>query len=161
LNALGVLFGCVIGVLIVLMTTEIVLRFFGWGALPWLIEVTEYALCGGAFLAAPWVLRQGAHIRIDMLLTALPRRAAMRMERGLDLVGCGASLVFLYFAVVVVADSIRNKTVLFKSWWTPEWLVLFPVPVACALLAVEFALRAARVPGTVREEIDPTQRASL
>jgi TRAP-type C4-dicarboxylate transport system permease small subunit len=161
LNLSGVLFGCAIGVLIVLMTVEIALRYFGWGALPWLIEVAEYILCGGAFLAAPWVLREGAHIRIDMLLTALPRRIALRLEQALDAVACAASLVFFYYATLVVAESVRNKTVIFKSWWTPEWLVLLPVPIACALLAVEFAVRIARVRGVVRDSVDPAQRASL
>ncbi len=161
MDALGSLFGWTIGVLIVLMTAEIALRFFGWGSLPWLIEVSEYLLCAGAFLSAPWVLRKGAHIRIDILLTALPRRVAIRLEQAIDGIGCAASLVFLYYAVVVFADSWRNKTLIYKSWWTPEWLVLLPLPVACLLLAIEFALRLARIPGVVAELSDPTQRASL
>jgi len=134
---------------------------FGIGSLPWLIEVAEYVLCGGTFLAAPWVLRQGAHVRIDIVLTALPRRVSRRLEQFVDLVGCGISGVLFYYGCVVVAQAWRANGILYKSWWTPEWIVLLPVPVACLLLSAEFVLRFLRVKGVVSDAIDPTKRASI
>lgn len=161
LDATGAAFGIAVGLLILIMTADIAIRFFGIGSLPWLIEVAEYVLCGGTFLAAPWVLRQGAHVRIDIVLTALPRRVSRRLEQFVDLVGCGISGVLFYYGCVVVAQAWRSNAILFKSWWTPEWIVLLPVPVACLLLFAEFVLRFLRVEGVVSDEIDPTKRASI
>ncbi len=157
----GGVFGVVIGALAVLMTIEIALRFFNLGSLPWLIEVAEYLLCAGTFLAAPWVLRQGAHIRIDILLVSLPRAVARRLAQAVDVIGFGASLVFFYYAVIAVAESWSAKTIIYKTWWTPEWLILAPVPIACLLLSIEFLLRVFRVRGAVAEVIDPAKRASI
>lgn len=160
LEAAGSAFGIVVGVLILLMSADIGIRYFKLGSLPWLIEVVEYLVCAGTFLAAPWVLRQGAHVRVDILLTALPKGAARRLEQFVDLIGCGVSAVLFYYGCLAVAQSFNAKQILYKTWWTPEWIVLLPVPVACFLLFVEFVLRIFRVEGVVKS-IDPSQRASI
>src|SRR5262245_17652117 len=131
------------------MSADIAIRYFGWGSLPWLIEVVEYILCGGSFLAAPWVLRQGAHVRVDILLTALPAQVSRRIEQLLDIIGCAVSAVLFYYACIAVAQAWRTDAIIYKSWWTPEWIVLLPVPIACVLLFAEFVLRALRVEGVV------------
>jgi TRAP-type C4-dicarboxylate transport system permease small subunit len=160
LEATGAAFGIVVGVLILLMSLDIAVRFFKIGSLPWLIEVVEYLVSGGAFLAAPWVLRQGAHVRVDILLTSLPRQLSRRLEQFVDVVGCGVSAVLFYYGCIAVAQAAAAKAILYKTWWTPEWIVLLPVPVACFLLFVEFVLRIFRVEGVVKD-IDPSQRASI
>jgi TRAP-type C4-dicarboxylate transport system permease small subunit len=160
LGASGAAFGIAIGLLILLMTADIAIRYFGWGSLPWLIEVVEYILCGGSFLAAPWVLRQGAHVRVDILLTSLPARITRRVEQALDLVGCAVSAALFYYGCIAVAQAWRAGALIYKSWWTPEWLVLLPVPLACLLLFAEFVLRVLRVEGVVRAP-DALGRASL
>ena len=67
------LYGLVLGVLIFLMCVDILIRNVRMGSLPWLLELTEYVMYAGAFLAAPWVLRQGYHVRVDAVLTAVPK----------------------------------------------------------------------------------------
>lgn len=161
LEATGALFGIVVGILILLMSADIAIRYFKIGSLPWLIEVVEYLVCGGTFLAAPWVLRQGAHVRVDILVTALPKKAAQRLEQLIDVVGLGVSAVLFYYGFRAVLQSAGTNQILYKTWWTPEWIVLLPVPLACFLLCVEFVLRIFRVEGVVRQNLDPSQRASL
>lgn len=161
LDATGAAFGLVIGALILLMVLEIAIRVFGTGSLSWLIEVAEYTMAGGTFLAAPWVLRQGAHVRIDILLTALPKRITRRIEQFVDLAGCAVSALLLYYGCIMVLRAWQAGSVLYKSWWTPEWLVLLPFPAGCLLLFAEFVLRVLRVEGVVSGEIDPAKRASI
>ena len=161
LNATGAAFGIMIGILILIMSADIAIRFFGLGSLPWLIEIAEYVLCGGSFLAAPWVLRQGAHVRIDILLTSLPQSVSRRIEQFVDLIGCAVSGILFYYGCIVVAQAWRANAILYKSWWTPEWIVLLPVPIACLLLFAEFVLRFLRIEGAISDNIHPTKRASI
>ena len=42
----------------------------------WANEVTEYALYLITLLTAPWLLRRGQHVRIDMVLVMVPPRVA-------------------------------------------------------------------------------------
>jgi TRAP-type C4-dicarboxylate transport system permease small subunit len=155
------LFGLVLGVLIFLMCVDIAIRNLRVGSLPFLLELTEYLLYAGTFLAAPWVLRQGAHVRVDAVVTALPRRAAVRLEQAIDLIGLGIALVMLWYGALAVIDAWRSDLVARKTWNFDEWLLLLPIPVGSLLLALEFVLRIARVEGVVSEDRDPAKRASL
>ena len=65
----------------------------------------------GTFLAAPWVLRQGSHVRVDLLLiVAAEAQRAMRLEQFVDLVGLGIALVLLYYGVVAVRRRLSSPT---------------------------------------------------
>lgn len=155
------LFGVALGLIIALICLDVALRDFGLGSLPWLIELSEYLMYAGTFLSAPWVLRQGSHVRVDMLFVALPRRLAVRLEQAVDLVGCGISLVLLYYGSAVVADAWRNDMVAYKTWYVPEWLLFLAIPAGGLMLAVEFVLRFFRVRGVVKEEYSLTDRATM
>jgi TRAP-type C4-dicarboxylate transport system permease small subunit len=155
------LFAVVLGVLIFLMCLDIAIRNFRLGSLPWLIELTEYAMYAGTFLAAPWVLRQGAHVRVDAVLTALPKRYAVRMEQLVDFVGLGVALVLVVYGALAVIDAWAGNLVARKTWNFDEWLLLLPIPISGVLLAAEFVLRVARVRGVVADDYDPAKRASL
>ena len=61
-----------IGAMALLIAGDVGLRTAGWGSLPWSVEVAEYILFGATFLAAPWVLREGGHVRVDVLVRLLP-----------------------------------------------------------------------------------------
>jgi TRAP-type C4-dicarboxylate transport system permease small subunit len=161
LSFFGTLFGLVIGLIVALICLDVALRDFGLGSLPWLIEFSEYLMYASTFLAAPWVLRQGNHVRVDMLFVALPKKLAIRLEQLVDLVGLGISLVLLYYGSAVVNDAWRNNMVAYKTWYVPEWLLFLAIPVGALLLAIEFVLRFMRVQGVVRESYDITDRASL
>jgi TRAP-type C4-dicarboxylate transport system permease small subunit len=115
----------------------------------------------GTFLAAPWVLRLGSHVRVDAVLAALPKKFAIRMEQLVDAVGLAISLVLVYYGALAVLDAWSTNLVARKTWNFDEWLLLLPIPVSGALLAVEFVLRIARVRGVVADELDRAKRASI
>jgi TRAP-type C4-dicarboxylate transport system permease small subunit len=154
-------FALMLGALIFLMCLDIAIRNFRIGSLPWLIELTEYAMYAGTFLAAPWVLRLGSHVRVDAVLAALPKKLAIRMEQLVDAVGLAISLVLVYYGALAVLDAWSTNLVARKTWNFDEWLLLLPIPVSGALLAVEFVLRIARVRGVVADELDRAKRASI
>jgi len=155
------LFALALGVLIALMCLDIALRNLRIGTLPWLIEVTEYAMYAGTFLAAPWVLRLGSHVRVDVLLVSVPKRVAVVLEQIVDTVGLAMALVLVYFGGAAVLDAWNTDLVARKTWNFDEWLLLLPIPISGVLLAVEFVLRIARVRGVVSDDYDPTKRASI
>lgn len=161
LSAFSTLFGVAIGLLIVLMGADIFMRDLRLGSLPWLIEITEYTLYAGTFLAAPWVLRQGQHVRVDILLMSVSKRVAVRLEQFVDLCGLGISLVLLWYGASASIDAFRTDMIQFKTWNYPEWLLLLPIPLGFTLLSIEFVLRICRVRGVVKETYDIADRASI
>lgn len=161
LNLTGSIFGIAIAALIVLMSADIVIRFFGVGTLPWIIEITEYVLSGGTFLAAAWVLRQGAHVQVDILLVSLPFAIRHLVGRLNNIIGCVVSGVFLYFSCVAVTQSWSANSIIYKSLWVPEWIVLAPVPFGCLLLLIEFGFRLLKVGDRIDDLADPLSRGAI
>ena len=46
----------------------------------WSNEISELLLYAMTLLAAPWLLREGRHIRVDIVLRALPRASRLRLR---------------------------------------------------------------------------------
>jgi TRAP-type C4-dicarboxylate transport system permease small subunit len=163
--ALGMVVGVSLGAIAILMALDIFVRYFGFGSLPWVIEVTEYLMFAGAFLAAPWALRLGVHVRVDMLLTALSRPAARALERALDAVGFVVSAAMAAYGVRAVVEALTAKAggggMVYKTWTYPEWVLLLPVPIGMACLAVEFALRFFRVGAAAPQESAAADKTRL
>lgn len=144
LNGFGYLVAASICAMAVLITVDVGLRAFRIGNLPWLNEVSEYALYVGTFLAAPWALRLGAHVRIDIVVDSLPDRASQRLEQFVDLLGGGVTAVLFYFGCVGTLQAYEFGHMQFKTITLPNWPLLSVFAFAMLLLTVEFALRFAR-----------------
>src|SRR5580704_16336067 len=64
--------------------------------LSWADEISEYMLYLMTMLTAPWLLRQGRHIRVDILLHAIPARVGWYCEWITDVtaLACCSIMVF-------------------------------------------------------------------
>lgn len=144
IGMLGFAAGVALACLAVLITVDVTIRNLGVGNFPWLLEVSEYVLFGATFLAAPWVLRENAHVRVDLLLTAVPK-AAGRLLAGLaDVLGLVISGVLTWYALRVTAEAVERGDLIFKELVVPEWPFFLVVVVSGGLLIAEFALRLAK-----------------
>ena len=141
--------------MVALVTADIVLRNTLGIGFAWSNEATEYALYLITLLTAPWLLRRGQHVRIDMMLVIVPPRLAWACEAAADLVGLAASLVLVWYGTVMTAQSARLGSLTIKNLVFPEWWLLAPLPICFALLALEFIFRFYRLmdaPRTRRHE---------
>lgn len=115
------------------------------GSLPWSNEVSELMLFLITMLVAPWLLRQGQHIRVDVVLQAIPPRLAWFFEWIGDLIGLACCLVIAWFATQAAWSSYTSGALNIKTLVTPEWWSLLPLPVVFVLLAVEMVFRMVRL----------------
>jgi TRAP-type transport system small permease protein len=136
--------------MVAIVTADIVLRNTLRTGFGWANEITEYALYVITLLTAPWLLRCGQHVRIDMILAIVPPRLAWLMEAAADLVGLAASLVLVWYGTVMTAQSARLGSLTIKNLVFPEWWLLAPLPICFALLALEFVFRFQRLIGAPR-----------
>ena len=140
--------------MVMLVTADILLRNFGRGGFVWATEVSEYALYLMTLLVAPWLLRRGQHIRVDLVLGLLPTRVAWLIEAASDVVGFAVCLTMLRYGWLMTYESWRLGSITIKNLIFPEWWLLAPLPLAFALLAVEFVFRFHRLMGerAIRQE---------
>ena len=144
LQALARVAGVLLGVMALAVTLDVVARNLRLGNTGWVVELTEYSLPVATLLVAPWLLHRNEHVRLDVFVVALPRRAALALERLADAIGIVICAVFIWYGVKLIFDSARLGSMVVKTLAIPEWWQYALMPVAFGLLAVEFARRLLR-----------------
>lgn len=144
-DALAVIAALILFGMVILVTADILLRNILIRGFVWANEVSEYALYMMTLLTGPWLLRRGQHVRLDLVLGAVPRRAAWMMEAAGDVLGFVVCLAMVYFGFLMTAEAWRLGSITIKNLIFPEWWLLAPMPAIFILLAIEFVFRFHRV----------------
>jgi TRAP-type transport system small permease protein len=148
LDALMTLAAVLVLIMTVTIGADVALRNVGAGGLPWSTEVSEYILYLITLMSAPWLLRRGQHIRVDIILRALPRGLAYAMEWVADTLGLACAIYFVVYGWRIAAASYSANAISLKTLVLPEWWLLVPMPVAFVLVAIEFVFRMHRLAGS-------------
>ncbi len=142
--------GCALVFLMMLVIcTDVLLRNTALVAsmrgLAWANDLTEAGLYLTTMLAAPWLLRRGQHIRVDIVLRAIPKRPAWYCEWIADLVALACCLVMVAYGTRMTWASFKSGAMTIKTLVTPEWWLLAPLPVTFLLLSIEMLFRMRRL----------------
>lgn len=125
-----------------LITADVLTRNLALGfGIPGVIELTEYGLFLVTVLAAPWALKLGAHVAVEIVVDAIPPAFARGAERLANLVGLGVSGALLYAGTLAAWKSFDGGRLVFKTFVFPEWWLLAPLPFCAAILGIEFLAR--------------------
>jgi TRAP-type C4-dicarboxylate transport system permease small subunit len=100
--------------------------------LDWSNDLTEAMLFLITMSAAPWILRQGQHIRVDIVLRAIPK-------------GLFCCLAMVWYGTKMTIASYTSGAMTIKTMVTPEWWLLAPLPFTFALLSIEMGFRMRRL----------------
>ena len=149
LTALAAL-GCALLLsMLAIIVTDVALRNIVVPGLPrglsWSNEVSEGLLYLITLSVAPWLLRQGQHIRVDIVLRAIPPKLAWALEWLGDVIGLACCVVLAWYGTSAAWASYKAGAVNIKTLVTPEWWWLSPLPAVFVLLAIEMVFRMVRL----------------
>jgi len=144
LVGLAALVAISLGLIAILISLNMIMTKLEWGSIWWLYEGVEYALYVGAFLGAPWVLQRGAHVRVDVIVSALPPQASTRLEQAMDVLGALLCLFLCFYGIRAGISEFQDGTLPDKNLRIPNWYMMSVFAVSFLLLAVEFLLRIRR-----------------
>ena len=120
---------------------DITLRYLFNKPLGWVKEVSEYTLVGLGFLVAAWILKDDAHVKMDLVLN----KVGPRVQTMMNIITSGIStivvLITTWFTLRVIVDFYRTKLVAPTVLEPPKWVLLTPIFVGCLLLAIQFIRR--------------------
>jgi TRAP-type C4-dicarboxylate transport system permease small subunit len=117
----------------------------GVAGLEWSTEISEAMLYLITMLTAPWLLRRGQHIRVDIVLRAVPKRIGWGFEWAVDALGLACCLVITYYGVRAALASYQAGALTIRTLVTPEWWLLSVLPAAFLALSLEMVLRMRRL----------------
>ena len=144
------LLGCaILMAMMLVIVADVALRNLAVPGMPqglaWSNEISELMLYLLTMCVAPWLLRQGQHIRVDIVLQAVPPELAWYMEWVGDVIGLVCCVVIAWFGTQAAWTSYLSGAVNIKTLVTPEWWLLAPLPLVFVLLATEMVFRIVRL----------------
>lgn len=140
----GVCAALLFGAMALLVCIDVFMRNVGLGSITWSVEVTEYMIMVATFVAAPWLLYVGDHIRIDILVKAASPVVRYLLEIATDALGLVICALLAWQCIAVTADAAEQGGVVFKVLVFPEWWLNLPMAFSFSVLTVEFARRLVR-----------------
>ena len=97
--------GAILAVFAVVIALAIIGRIFGWSVM-WMEEYTAYYMLTISSLGLAYAARQGAHVKIDLVVSRLPKRARSILE-------------YIYLAVIFVFVVFLAKVM--YGWFSYAW----------------------------------------
>jgi TRAP-type C4-dicarboxylate transport system permease small subunit len=160
LDALLLLACLLLLIMTLLIGADVLLRNIGLGGIAPSNEISEDIIYLLTLLAAPGLLRQGQHIRVDVVLRALPAKVGWLLEWLSDILGVICCLYFVWYGWRVVEASFKSGALSIKTLIMPEWWLLVPMPLTFVLLSVEFLFRMHRLALSERRPRDDAVSAA-
>ena len=117
----------------------------GVAGLEWSNEISEGMLYVITMLTAPWLLRRGQHIRVDIVLRAVPKQVGWVFEWIVDSLGLACCLAIAWYGARASLASFQAGSISIKTLVTPEWWLLSVLPVAFLALSFEMLFRMRRL----------------
>ncbi len=124
--------------LTVLIGVSVISRYVFDAPLGWVQELTEYTLLFITFLAAPRLLREDGHVRVDIVLSQLgPRNKALLRAWG-SLLSALACFALMWFSAQATFDNYQRNVIVINILQIPKFYILAIIPVSSLLLCIEF-----------------------
>ncbi|MFC2008913.1 TRAP transporter large permease subunit [Chloroflexota bacterium] len=104
------------------------------------LELSEWALVAIVFLGSSWALKDGGHIRVNLLTDRLPPRAQLMLEIAMSGIGVAFVAWLLFHSISATSAIYAGKA----EGYSPRyhmllWRAWVPLVAGLALLALQFA----------------------
>lgn len=117
---------------------EVVMRYFFNAPTSWVIDFSGYTQQAIVLLGAAWVLRNGGHTRIDIILERFQGRRQSVINLFTSCLGFIASATFFWKGLEATWGAYQRGDFLYRDIEVPSALLLGFFPVAFLLLCIQF-----------------------
>lgn len=152
INAMAALGAAMIVLMALWITYEVIARYALNAPTIWVTDLSEYTMLYATFLAAPWLVREGGHVQVDILLS----RLSTRHQHALGVVTCflaaAASAVLLWQGAEATWDTFSRNQHMARAWAIPRWTVLVIIPIGSFFLVLEWLRAGMRSAHAARSE---------
>jgi C4-dicarboxylate transporter, DctQ subunit len=123
---------------VLIESLEIFMRYFVKRPQVWSMEACEYILFGIAFLGAPWLLKKGGHVSVDIFVERLSLKSKSYLGLLSSAIGMFVSAVICWFGLVTSWDCYTTGVVVTKTFSIPKHYFLPFISLGYCFLFIEF-----------------------
>lgn len=127
--------------LIVIVILDVVMTYLFDAPLDWALEISEYALAFIAFIGAGWLMREEGHLRFDMLLDLLPKKARSILELFVSIVCLVVSIVIAWASFDIMMALLAKGTLTVSVLQVPRWILVSSIPIGFTIFALQLIRR--------------------
>jgi C4-dicarboxylate transporter, DctQ subunit len=134
--------GIILGLVTVLVCTDIVMRYFFNKPIQGALESSEYGLLFLTLLAAAWLVRKNKHVRMELLLHKL-KPVTQANINGITSIVCALVCgVVTYYGILVVLDRFQTNHRLTTTLEPLSYPLISIIPLCFFLLIIQFIVSA-------------------
>lgn len=129
--------GYIAALMMLVVCYDVTMRYFFGRPTSFALDLVEYLMVYGTFMAAPLLLKEDRHVRISILIDLFP---GFRMAGGIVTYALGLSVcvVLVVLGIVEIVDLIRENTWVQRPFAIPKFITRLPIPFGCLLLVIHF-----------------------
>ena len=142
LNGLAYIAGLLVVTVTFSVLYEVVARYFFNSPTIWAVDLTEYSLVYITFLGTPWVLRDHAHTRVELVVERLQPRLRVTLAIVVALVAASGAVVMAWEGAWETWESYVGGHAELKAWRVYRWPLILPICVGSTMLVIEFLRQA-------------------
>jgi TRAP-type C4-dicarboxylate transport system permease small subunit len=151
-DAMALLAGVCLVTIVFIICVDVGMRHFLNKPQVWTVEICEYLLFAITFLGAPWLLRVGGHVNVDIVTEHLPKKARDILSLFSCTVGALVCAILTYFGIVTAIDCFRSGVIEVRTLDVPKYYFMVVIAVGYFLLFGEFCRQGLRQIADLRKE---------
>lgn len=128
----------------IMLTYEVLARYFFVRPTIWAAELSQLCLIWGCLIAMAWLLSARRHIAVDAVIQLLPAPAQRWVEAAAMLVVAAFSAVVALKGWEIFLDSFERGRTTGSLLDLPSWIVELAVPLGFALLFIQALIEVVR-----------------
>ncbi len=125
----------------VVLTWEVIGRYFLSIPSDWQDELSTFLLIGATFASAAWTQARRGHVAIDALAQVLPPAIDRVRRRLADLLALGFCAYFAAKSFQLLGEALADGQTTPSAWGPPLWIPYGCMTVGMALLSLQLLLQ--------------------
>jgi TRAP-type C4-dicarboxylate transport system permease small subunit len=138
LDALALIGAAIVVFVTLAMSADAIARYLFGFSMAWVYNVSQHLLLYVVFLPAAWVLREGAHVSIDLIEERLSERRRYFLRLTTSFLSMLACAVLCWSGIKATLQGFRWGTIFPGPPAVYEYLVMAVVPIGSLLLIIQF-----------------------
>ncbi len=134
----AVIAGILLATMALIVTYNVIMRYFVNRPPVWAIETTEYIMVYATFLAAAWVLKHDGHVKIDIILVMLSKKRQYALSILVSVLGIVACGLLAWYGMKATYSLYSREVIMMKMTPWPKWVLVAPIPIGILLTFIQF-----------------------
>lgn len=106
----------------------------------WTAEFAGYAMVYLVFFSAPWLLKESAHISVDLFTTNLKNKSKKISTLINSIISGAVSALFFWYAMKLTIDLYQSQTVMLSNIPWPKFVLVLPIAIGSFFLFIRFII---------------------